>query len=94
MLVEETAHNAALWAHYSDAELQELEGRIRGSIAPDEMMVFLRWIVPSITAVERLQLFAGMRAGMPPPVFASAYAALTARLSAGDVAKLDQALAD
>jgi hypothetical protein len=93
MLVEETVHNAALWACYSDAELMALEETIRGSIGPDEMMVFLRWIVPSITAVERAHLFAGMRAAMPPPSFAGAYAALTATLSTRDVAKLEQALA-
>jgi hypothetical protein len=39
MQVEETVHNEALWAHYTDAELKALHDRLRASIPPAEMML-------------------------------------------------------
>ena len=38
MQLEETANNALLWAHYTDAELQEIHDRLIASIPPAEMM--------------------------------------------------------
>ena len=92
MLVEETAHNAALWAHYSDAELHAIEGRILASIAPPEMMDVLRWMAPSIPADARARMFGGMREDMPAPMFANVLAFAKSTLSTRDVEKLDRAL--
>lgn len=70
MHVEETQHNAALWATYSDAELMQIEQRIVGSIPPAEMAALLRWMIPAVTPAERAGMLGGMQQGMPPDAFA------------------------
>jgi hypothetical protein len=70
MHVEETLHNAALWAAYSDAELMQIEQRIVGSIPPAEMAALLRWMIPAVTPAERAGMLGGMQQGMPPDAFA------------------------
>lgn len=72
MQVEETVHNAALWAHYSDDELMAIEGALVASIPPEQMMAVLRWLVPSLNPAERLGLLGGMRANAPAPAFEAA----------------------
>lgn len=76
MDVEETRHNQALWATYSDAELQAIEGRILAGIGPQEMSLWLRWLLPALNPGERAQLIAGMPAEAQAPVLASARALL------------------
>ena len=39
---EETAHNAVLWAHYTDAELVGIHDALVASIPPHEMLQFAR----------------------------------------------------
>jgi hemerythrin-like domain-containing protein len=92
MHVEEMEHNAALWAHYSDAELQALEGELVASIPPEENMVVLRWMVPAMTPAERLQLLQNMRAHAPAPAFAAALEVVRPHLGTGDWAKLARGL--
>lgn len=82
MHVEETAHNAVLWAHYGDAELQALEGELVASIPPQEMMDTLRWMLPAMAPAERLNMLSGMRANAPAPAFDAALARIRPHLSA------------
>lgn len=72
MDVEETRHNQALWAAYGDAELQAIEGRILASIGPQEMSLWLRWMLPAFNPVERAQLIGGLPAEVREPVLAQA----------------------
>ena len=76
MAVEESRHNQALWAAYTDAELQELHGRILASIGPREMADVLRWMIPALTPAERAELIAGLPPAAQAPVMASARALL------------------
>ena len=69
MHIEETAHNAALWAHYSDAELMQLHGRLMASIDPREHLLVARWMLPAMTPAERQAVVGGMRADTPPEAF-------------------------
>lgn len=92
MHVEETEHNAVLWAHYSDAELQAIEGALVASIPPEEMMQVLRWMLPALAAPQRHAMLADMQATAPPPAFAAALEVARAHLSPRDWAKLAQAL--
>lgn len=69
MHMEETAHNEALWATHTDAELNELHDRLVQSIPPEEMVGVLRWMLPSISHAERVGMLQDMRGKMPPPVF-------------------------
>ena len=92
MHIEETAHNAALWAHYSDAELMELHGRLVASIDPREHLLVARWMLPALAPVERAAVVGGMRAEMPPEALAGLLAHLRPHLDAKAWAQL-QALA-
>lgn len=72
MAVEESRHNQALWAAYSDAELFELHGRIMASIAPRQMSETLRWMIPALTPAERAQVVSGLPPAVQVPVLAAA----------------------
>lgn len=76
MDVEETRHNQALWAAYGDAELQAIEGRILASIGPQEMSLWLRWMLPAFSPAQRAELVAGLPREVQAPVLASARALL------------------
>lgn len=76
MDMEETRHNQALWAAYSDAELQAMEGRILAGIGPQEMNLWLRWLIPALNPSERAQLIAGLPPAARAPVLDSARALL------------------
>ena len=69
MNVEETAHNAVLWARYTDAELMEIHGALLASIPPDEMMFVARWLVPFMNPAERTAVVGDMRAHAPAAAF-------------------------
>ena len=89
---EETAHNAILWACYTDAELIDLHTRLVASIAPAEMMYTLRWMVPALTPAERTALFSDMQAHGPAQAFEAALSHVRPFLSGNDWAKLARSL--
>jgi hypothetical protein len=93
MQVEETVHNALLWAAYDDAELLAIEQQIVASIPPQAMADALHWFLPALNAPERAAMLAGMRQGMPPEPFAGVLGIAEHTLSAADYAKLQRALA-
>jgi hypothetical protein len=66
---EETVHNAALWTHYSDAELMDMHHRLLASIPPQESLVVARWMIPMVDPNERAAIVGDMKAGMPPEAF-------------------------
>ena len=92
MLIEETRHNAALWAHYSDTELAALHDALLASIPPQEMMATLRWLVPFMAHSERCALLSDMQAHAPAPAFEAALGVVRPHLSERDWGKLVQAL--
>lgn len=69
MHIEETANNALLWAHYSDAELMDIHDRLVATIPPAEMMGWLRWMAPSLAPAELTGMLGGMREKAPAEVF-------------------------
>jgi hypothetical protein len=69
MHVEETAHNAVLWARYTDAELLQIHAELVASIPPPEMMYTLRWLVPFMNPAERVGLLSDIQAHAPAPAF-------------------------
>ncbi len=64
---------------FSDAELQELEGRIVAQIAPAHMVLFLHAMLDGLPKAESAGMLAGMEAGMPPAVYAELISAVEAR---------------
>ncbi|NCT82834.1 MAG: hypothetical protein GXC94_06795 [Comamonadaceae bacterium] len=88
MEVEESRHNQALWAAYTDAELAEIHGRILASIGPREMSETLRWMIPALTPAERALIVGSL----PPAVQAPVLAAVQPLLDHQAWAKLSRAL--
>lgn len=93
MHVEETAHNAVLWARYTDAELVAIHDQLVASIPPEEMMTMARWLVPSMSPPERFHLVADMRAKAPAPALEAMLAVVRPHLTAREWEKLETALA-
>lgn len=92
MHVEETAHNAVLWARYTDAELIDIHNALVASIPPEEMMRVARWLVPFMNPAERTALLADMQANAPAPAFAAVLDVARPHLSDNEWAKLTRSL--
>jgi hypothetical protein len=92
MLVEETAHNAVLWAHYSDAELMDIHNALVASIPPEEMMYIVRWLVPFMNPAERTAVLADMQAHAPAPAFAAVLDTARPHLTEREWSKLARSL--
>lgn len=71
MQVEESAHNSALWNHYTDDELAAIHGALVASIPPQEMMQVMRWMVPYMNPAERTLVLADMQRHAPASAFAA-----------------------
>lgn len=92
MHVEETAHNAVLWARYTDAELVAIHDALVASIPPDEMMFAARWLVPFMNPAERVGLLSDIRAKAPAPAFQAILDTVRPHLSHAEWAKLARSL--
>ena len=92
MHVEETAHNALLWAHYADAELVDIHHALVASIPPEEMMEVMRWLVPFMNPAERVAVLGDMQAQAPAPAFAAVLDSVRPRLTESEWAKLARSL--
>lgn len=88
MHTEETAHNAVLWARYSDTELAAIQDSLVQAIPPQDKMMNARWLVPSLNAAERLALLAGIRGKMPAPAFDAIMGTVRPHLSQDEWRKL------
>lgn len=64
------------------AQLAAVTDAIRGSVPPDEMCTFIRYMVPSMNLPERVDMLGGMHAGAPPEIFEQFRAAAEACLPA------------
>ena len=92
MHTEETAHNAVLWARYTDAELLAIHAALVASIPPQEMAFTLRWMLPAMSPQERSAMLADMRADAPAPVFDAVLDIARQHLDAPSWAMLARAL--
>jgi hypothetical protein len=92
MHAEETVHNAALWAHYSDAELAALHGRLMARLTPQERLATARWMLPAMSPVERAGMLRGMKAEAPPQALAAMLDHIRPHLDVTAWAKLDEAI--
>jgi hypothetical protein len=66
MHIEETVNAAALWAHYSDAELHALHDRLLATLPPEAHLMVARWMVPAMSPAERAEMLNGMKQATPP----------------------------
>lgn len=93
MHIEETAHNAVLWAAYADSEIEQIERNLVAALPPDEAMQSLGGILRYSSPAERATLLIDVCAHAPAPVFEGMLTMLRPQLSERDRAKLDAALA-
>jgi hypothetical protein len=68
---EETATWPRLCAAFTDAELQAIEGTIVASLSPDDVVAFMRMMIPAMNRPERAILLGAMKADAPPAAFAA-----------------------
>lgn len=80
MHLEETEHNAVLWAHLDDAEIMAIQGQIIAHLSPVETAASLGWMLPAMAPAERLGLMGGLRHA-PAPVFGAALALAREKLN-------------
>ncbi len=92
MHIEETANNAALWAHYTDDELMALHDRLVATINPADSMQTMRWMLPALTPQQRAAVVGGVKAGAPAGVFDAVLGVARPHLPAHDWAKLSRDL--
>lgn len=92
MHVEETANNAALWAHYTDDELMHIHARLQDSISPPDLLHTLRWIVPGLSPVQRAGLMGAVKAQLPAPAFEQLMGTVQPHLDMTAWSKLTRAL--
>ena len=92
MHVEETEHNAVLWAHYTDAELIAIERELVASIPPAMTVKAMYWFMPGLNAPERAAMLGGMKMGMPPEPFLGMLDIARRTISTADFAKLRRSL--
>lgn len=92
MHTEETVHNQALWAHYTDEELAALHGRLVASLPPEENLFVLRWMIPAMTPGERLAVLSDMQAQAPAPALAAALDVVRPHLDTQGWARLARGL--
>jgi hypothetical protein len=92
MQVEETQHNAVLWALYSDAELVDVHQRLVASIDPAEMALVVRWMVPAMSPAERAALLGEFQRQAPPEAVRVVLDTVRPHLDDGAWAKLARAL--
>lgn len=88
MHIEETANNAALWAHYTDEELVAIHDRLLATIGPADMMLGMRWMVPALTPQQRAGMLGEMKAGAPAEVVDAVVNVARPHLAARDWSKL------
>lgn len=88
MHIEETANNAALWAHYTDEELTALHDRLLATVSPADKMQVMRWMVPALTPQQRAAVLGSLQAEAPADVLDAVVSAVRPHLTLHDWVKL------
>lgn len=89
MDAEEREGNALLWRHFTDAELDAIEGRLVASIPPGDKMQALRWMLPALAHPERVELLQSLRHA-PGGAFEGALALARMHLPGADFERLER----
>jgi len=67
---EEAELQQALWDHFTDQELADIDNKLIASIPPERMAVLVPVICNSWNASELTEVLAGMKQSTPPEAFA------------------------
>jgi hypothetical protein len=63
---EEVTIVPAMQEHFTDEEMQAMTAAIMGSMSPERLAAYLRWMLPSLSMVELTELLDGVKHGAPP----------------------------
>jgi hypothetical protein len=69
MMEEERDTQPLYWQYMTDEELMGMEPRIMAAMTPDMSMLWLKYILPTKTETELVEMLGGMQQFAPPPVF-------------------------
>lgn len=92
MTMEENEINPLIWANFTDEELLELQEQIMSTLNPDEMMSWLRYIIPGANPYERVNILDGVKVKAPVEFFASVMNMLRGRLTYTEYLRLETML--
>lgn len=92
MAEEETTLTQALWAHFTDAEIQALEDELRAALSPDEQAQALLWMARGLDGAELEALLMQARGAVPPAAFEALHGLVAAQLVPARQARLARAL--
>lgn len=91
---EEMLINQALWKHYTDAQLMEINDRLVATIPPDELRCTSRWMLRSINNTDVIRWFSGIRDNAPAPVYEAMLALAENELPADRFRKIAKELGE
>lgn len=69
MMEEERDTQPLYWQYMTDEELMAFEPKIMAAMTPDMSMLWLKYILPTKTETELVEMLGGMQQFAPPPVF-------------------------
>lgn len=92
MVEEESTQTQALWAHFSDAELDALTAELHASLSPAEMATCVLWMARGLNTSELVQMLTELRQGAPAEAFATMAGLVQQTLEAPRWARVARAL--
>jgi hypothetical protein len=92
MAEEESVLTHAVWQRLTDEEILEIEGRIVASLPPQEAAWSVEWMARSLNRPELVEVLQGMKAAMPPQVFAGILGMVKGCVKPALAARLDREL--
>lgn len=82
----------ALWANLTDEQLIDYSIKIRSSIPPHTMMIFLHYMLPAITHTARFEMLSGMKRFAPREAYEAVLRLAENRLDSNSMMELMSAL--
>lgn len=92
MAMEEGKMLPLIWDNFSDEELMKQHGRIMASFAPEQILMWFKYIVPALNPVERGIILGGFKVNAPEPFFDSVMAMLSMQMPGGEYQAMAAAL--
>ena len=69
MAMEEAEINQVIWSNFQDSELLEIHGKVMASLTPEQVISWVRYIVPALSPVERTIIMGGFKENAPEEFF-------------------------
>lgn len=92
MLEEERITQPLLWKYFTDEELLNHEIEIKKNIKPEEMLLWIKYMIPSFTQNARTGMLKEIKMMAPPEFFNAILNVLKSVLSEDDFEKLKKSL--